>query len=88
MEFKHKLRLSIYSFNQTGLDRLDIAQTRLLSRRGSINRRYRAVRTSQYYKHYQKWKKFFRASKVLVIDGHELRETPWVSVRVKSNGLY
>ena len=32
-------------------------KTRLITRRGSINRRYRAVRTSQYYKHYQQWMK-------------------------------
>ena len=57
-------------------------KTRLITRRGSINRRYRAVRTSQYYKHYQQWMKYFKKEQVLVIDGRELRLEPWVSVKV------
>jgi len=56
-------------------------KTRLITRRGSINRRYRAVRTSQYYKHYQQWMKYFKKEQVLVIDGRELRLEPWVSVK-------
>ena len=40
-----------------------------------------------YYKHYQRWTKYFPKQQLLVIDGHELRVEPWVSVRVCMNVL-
>jgi len=63
-------------------------KSRLLGRRSQINRRYRAVRTSMYYKHYQRWTKYFPKQQLLVIDGHELRVEPWVSVRKVEDFLH
>jgi len=56
-------------------------ENRLIGRHGRINKRYRAVKTSIYLRWYKVWLQYFKPSQILVVDGGELRHTPWKSVK-------
>lgn len=56
-------------------------ENRLLTKSGRVNKKYRAVSTSIYLRYYKEWTKHFKHSQILVVDGGELREKPWESVK-------